>query len=349
MRLMTMVLVVGMASAAQAAILNVPSSYSTIPAAIGAASSGDTILVAPGTYTQNVDFGGKTLALRSVAGPASTIIKVNGGVGVALGGSSEVSGFTITGAKADFGAGVRVSGVGTLIKGNILDSNVETAGGFGAAIGGNGASPIIDGNVFKNNTADGQFLSGVVCFVNGSSPQIFNNLFTSNPTRAINFILPSGNTPLVVNNTFVGNSTAINYGSFSPTTFRNNVLVGNVNGFVLDYPGMLPTWENNDVFNNTLNYTGGMPDQTGLAGNLSTDPLFVSATDFHLKAASPLINAGSPLLAPDHDFDGHPRPLFGGVDMGAYELPEPCGVAVIAVASVCCLSRRRQRPRQLPA
>jgi len=193
MRLMTMALVMGIASGAQAAILNVPSSYSTIPAAITAASSGDTILVGPGTYTQNVDFGSKQLALRSVAGPASTIIKVNGGVGVALGGSSEVSGFTITGAKADFGAGVRVSAAGTLIKGNIFDTNVETSGGFGAAIGGNGASPVIDGNLFKNNTADTQHLSGVVCFINGSSPQIFNNLFSSNPTRAINFVLPSGN------------------------------------------------------------------------------------------------------------------------------------------------------------
>src|SRR5262249_3421827 len=151
-------------------------------------------------------------------------IHVAGGVGVTLGGASELSGFTITGAVSDFGAGVVVNGVGTLIRGNIFDHNTETGGGYGAAIGGNVAAPVIDGNLFKNNTADGQYLSGVVCFINGSSPTIINNIFEDNPTRAINFVLPSGNNPSVLNNSFIRNDTAIKYGSFSPTIFRNNIL-----------------------------------------------------------------------------------------------------------------------------
>ena len=332
------------APAAHAAILDVPGSYSTIPAAITAASNGDVILVSPGTYTQNVSFGGKQLALRSVAGPGSTIISVSGGKGVVLGGDSELSGFTITGASSSFGAGVEVSGAGTLIRGNIFDGNAQTAGGYGAGIGGNSASPIIDGNIFRNHTADGQYLSGVVSFINGSSPKIINNVFVDNTTRAINFVLPSGNSPVVVNNTFVRNTVAIKYGSFSLTTFRNNVLANNGIGLLLDYPGALPTWEFNDVFGNSTNYSGGMPDLTGIGGNISQNPLFVGGNDFRPQPGSPLIDSGSPLLAPTHDLDGQPRPLGAGFDMGAFEVPEPSATAVMSLIALSAL-RRKSRGR----
>src|SRR6185369_5412846 len=36
--------------------------------------SGDTLLVYPGTYAENVVFGGKSIVLKSVAGPGSTVI-----------------------------------------------------------------------------------------------------------------------------------------------------------------------------------------------------------------------------------------------------------------------------------
>ena len=330
------------ASITCAATINVPADFSTIRSAISAASNGDVILVAPGTYTQNLDFGGKTIALPSAAGPATTIIQVSGGVGVSLSGASELNGFTITGANADFGAGVVVNGTGTIIKNNIFDGNTESAGGYGAAIGGNNASPIIDSNIFRNNTADAQSLSGAVCFINGSSPEIINNIFENNPTRAINFVLPSGNNPVVINNTFVGNSVAIDYGSFSPTVFRNNILYGNTTGFQLGYPAITPTFDHNDVYNNTTNYAGGMPDDTGVNGNLSADPLFISASDLQLQPGSPAIDSGSPLLAPDHDLSGNPRPIGGGFDMGAYEVPEPGGAAILLPIAGALAVRRRK-------
>src|SRR5215218_5371207 len=42
--------------------------------AVGAAVSGDTILVCPGTYFGSINFAGKALAMRSVNGPATTIL-----------------------------------------------------------------------------------------------------------------------------------------------------------------------------------------------------------------------------------------------------------------------------------
>ncbi len=59
----------------------------------------------------------------------------------------------------------------------------------------------------------------------------------------------------------------------------------------------------------------------GSTGNLGVDPQFVFATDFHLRASSPLIDAGvddPPDGVTDTDLDGNPR-VHGHVDIGAYE------------------------------
>jgi len=60
-------------------------------------------------------------------------------------------------------------------------------------------------------------------------------------------------------------------------------------------------------------------------GNSSVDPLFLDpkAGDHHLQALSPLIDKGTPDLAPGTDLDGNLRPCGGGFDMGAYEFG-PC-------------------------
>ena len=313
--------------------LSVPASFGTIQDALNAAANGDVILVGPGVYTQNLDFGDKQVALRSTNGPASTSIHVAGGIAVTLGGNSELSGFTITGARSDFGTGAKVSGIGTLIKGNIFDGNTQSGGGFGEAIGGNFASPIIDGNIFRNNSSDSQFLSGVVSFVNSSSPLIENNIFEDNQSRGVNLTLPVGNNPRVINNTFVRNTVAVRVDGrveSSGYIFRNNIIADNPVGLEIDF-GNVPTWTNNVVFGNTVNYQG-LSDLTGNNGNISADPAFIGGADLHLKAGSPAINMGTLQNAPNHDFDGNPRPLLGAIDIGAYEfVPEPASIALAAL------------------
>jgi pectin methylesterase-like acyl-CoA thioesterase len=54
--------------------IRVPADQSTIQSAIDAASDGETILVSDGTYKENIDFKGKAITLKSVNGPATTII-----------------------------------------------------------------------------------------------------------------------------------------------------------------------------------------------------------------------------------------------------------------------------------
>ena len=63
-------------SRAQTAI-TVPTNYPTIQSAINAANNGDTVLVSPGTYVENINFNGKAITVTSSSGPVTTIIDGN--------------------------------------------------------------------------------------------------------------------------------------------------------------------------------------------------------------------------------------------------------------------------------
>jgi serine protease len=330
-----MVLMVGTATAAT---INVPADQPTIQDAIDAANNGDVIVVAPGTYKENIDYHGKAVTIRSSSGAEQTIIDGgNAGTTVTFDtgetSASVLTGFTIQNGSASFGAGMTMLLASPTILRNIFRNNNEGYGGYGAAIGGNISSPVIEDNQFMNNSCDTQFLSGVISFINDSSPVIINNIFVRNPCRAINITLPTGNTPVVANNTIVGNTVGVRVDARVTTLsqiYANNVIVGNQTGLEVDFldPGNEPTWKNNLLFGNTLNYSG-ITDQTGTKENISTDPQFVNqkTNDFQLQAGSPAIDAGSlavPHLPPT-DFAGNPRVVDGNgdgkafPDMGAYE------------------------------
>lgn len=59
---------------AEAATILVPADQPTIQAAIVAAGPGDLVLVAPGTYAEEIDFLGKAITVRSTLGPEVTIL-----------------------------------------------------------------------------------------------------------------------------------------------------------------------------------------------------------------------------------------------------------------------------------
>lgn len=113
--------------------LGVPDAYSSIQDAIDAASAGDTVCVAAGTYSETLDFGGTDLALVSAGGSGSTILDGTG-VGPVLRFTSgestaaSVTGFTVTGGEASEGAGVYVEGADPtfadlLVSGNTCSSS----------------------------------------------------------------------------------------------------------------------------------------------------------------------------------------------------------------------------------
>jgi len=168
--------------AAFSTTFNVPGDFPTIQQAMDSASPGDTVLVAPGTYTgqgnRDLSFGGKDIVVRSSAGADDTIISCQlGGRGFLFtGGETEAAvldGFTVTDAvvvtAGDGGAGISCSNASPVIRNCRLTRGL-VAEGSGAGIDCYGGAPLIEGCVIESNDVFGGYGGGISC--RDSSPII---------------------------------------------------------------------------------------------------------------------------------------------------------------------------------
>ena len=146
-----------------AATINVPADYTTIQAAVDAASNGDEILVAPGTYTgtgdEVVDTLGKAITIKASGTPEETIIDGEGARRVVQcaggeGADTIIEGFTITGGSADDnGGGIYCYNSSPTITDCTISDN--TAAYYGGGIDCNYySSPTITGCTISGNTAN---------------------------------------------------------------------------------------------------------------------------------------------------------------------------------------------------
>ncbi|MEW6747033.1 MAG: right-handed parallel beta-helix repeat-containing protein [Planctomycetota bacterium] len=154
----------------------------TIQAAIDTAADGDTILVAAGTYVETIDFKGKTITLRSEAGPDRTII--DGGCSGPVvrfcsgeGPGASLDGFTLTNGKAPFGAGVLcVRSSSPTIQDCVVANNEAICAGGGIFV--LRSSPRILGNEIVWNSA--RTMGGGICCGDQSDVVIEGNRISSN-------------------------------------------------------------------------------------------------------------------------------------------------------------------------
>src|SRR5262245_30290574 len=169
----------------QAATIRVPADAASIQQAIDAAAAGDTVLVSPGTYVENINFRGKAITVESEQGPAATTIDGGGAGSVVTFASGEtrsavLRGFTIrNGANSLNGRGVPVPKSSPSIIGNaIVNNGACTGAGIYSSFG----SPLIQGNTISRNFVFGcSGASGLGVYIGGdSAAELVENAITEN-------------------------------------------------------------------------------------------------------------------------------------------------------------------------
>lgn len=300
-------------SLASAATINVPADFATIQQAIDASNNGDEVIVAAGTYNEAIDFNGKTIQLRSSAGPQLTTIDATGldtsvvTVASFEGAATRLEGFTLTG------------GVGT-----------EVSNRRGGAIYVFDSELTIESCIIRDNTAD---VGGGIYFFSVRSTASVNNCLIYDNTASQGGAMYYTFSNVIVRNT---------------TMTRNNAPTGAGIYSADSIPRLFSSimWANTGAFGGpgtpSVTYSNIEGGFSG-TGNINADPDFVdpNADDFRLSAGSLCIDAGDSSAVAEflfEDIGGEPRGVDDPatfdlgvkilgicVDMGAHEFQIECG------------------------
>jgi hypothetical protein len=274
---------------------NVPADFPTIQAAISAAVDGDTVLVAPGTYHERIDFLQKSITVQSSAGRASTTID-GGGLGVVVKMVTDASdtptfrGFTVTGGGGSSGndGGIDQSGGPALIEDNLVTGNRFCDGG---GIEVDFSSATVRNNTVTNNSqqsCSGGSGGGGVSIGGAGTVQLIGNVIDGNHhgSWAGGISLFAAGTPTIERNVVTNNGAGSGGGAMwivnaSNATIRNNLFANNTSpeGGAIDVG--VPSGEvgpliaNNTFAGNTATqgaalYVEGFPDTTRITNNLIT-------------------------------------------------------------------------------
>ncbi len=264
--------------------------------------------------------------------------------GGALGETTILDGFTITGGNAnDFksynarGGGIRVSpDISFTIKNCTIIRNRAKYSGGGIYSGGSSGCcfPIINCRFIANRAG---WRGGAISLDGESLPNISNCVFAGNSAESGGAIGNIEGYPRIKNCTFTGNraldecDAVIDYDGGG---FRNCILWANTGQSHKPIP---------DCYGGRYSCIQGWTGALGGIGNINEDPLFVDPGywndngtpddanddiwvdgDYHLLPDSPCIDTGDPnyISEPNEtDLNGRTRVIAGRIDMGAYEAP----------------------------
>jgi len=321
----------GFTSWLSATTINVPSDSLTIQSGINGAVNGDTVLVQPGDYIENVDFLGKNIVVGSLTLTtgersyiAETVIDGNQSGSVVTFTSGEDStallhGFTIINGNGTLVSGIQRFGGGIYSYNSsnpTISDCIITGNSAGAGSGGGiscwYASATIKNCIIKNNANHGIFNAF------GAGVRVINCLIRDNYASDYGGGIHAGggSSPTIINCTIVNNDsyhhTSTGIYAISGGTVLNSIVRDNIGPDILIIQGAT-----------SVSYSNIEGGYTGI-GNIDTDPLFVDSTNnnHRLTDNSPCIGSGlDTILVPMIDLDGNlrPNPPGSNPDIGAYE------------------------------
>jgi len=289
-------------------ILLVPSEYATIQDAINASENRDTVLVAPGTYVENINYSGKNIVIGSyfltygmeyfieqtvIDGDSSGSVVTfdNGEDSTAV-----LSGFTITNGSGNSaehqGGGIYCSNYSSPSLENVTITGNSAEHQGGGIYCDNQSSPSLMNVRISDNVGLTQG-GGIFCSDDGTSPSLMNVTITGNTgSQGAGIFVKYSASPNLMNVTITGNS---NHGlgcegNASPSLV--NCIIWDNNGSEISAYDSSPTVTYSDI-------QGGWEGE----GNIDADPLFCNAdsNDYTLAENSPCVGTGE-----------------NGTDMGAF-------------------------------
>ena len=304
----------------------------TIAQALDVAEPDESVLIAAGTYTENLELV-KTLTIRGgytisgtewLTNTGETVIDGNelGRVFFIHDNNSTLEYLTITGGKTSdpecWGGGMWVTNGDVTVQYSTIKENIG-CGGAGIELN-TDYGPVnltIRDSIIKDNSTNGG--QGGAMNTSGSVSASYTNvLITGNEAQIGSVFSMDGGDVTITNSTIANNQADQAVLLWKGTlTMTNSIMYENALNFQGDPPC-------SDCF--VVSYSNIQGYGTG-TGNIDEDPMFVDAAsgDYSLMGGSPCIDAGTNSGAPDHDLAGTERPLDGDgdgnkvTDMGAYE------------------------------
>jgi len=233
-----------------ATIINVPADHATIQAAINISATGDTVLVQPGTYFEDIDFGGSAITVASL--------------------------FLTTGQETYIEQTIiNAGGYGHCVTFDSGENNDSIINGFTATNGGSyygsgiycyqNSSPTISNMIITDNHGDqGDSYGGGLCFMSDCEPVCSNLVISNNYANEGGGIWFHDNSHATMSNIILTGNTSAHGGamqiSYSSPIIDHAVMFDNnspFGGAVYVFNYSAPQFINSTIVNNDADYGGG--------------------------------------------------------------------------------------------